>query len=265
VGIAPPVAERRGIGTPLPVRTTAVTSASSAETASATETSAASAHTGTAGSRSASTGQDLRDSARYADAGPTHVVRNDTGSAESPIVLLRQAGGGARTALHDERIRSALIQVGDFPLFESPYIVDGARVRGLPDVQLLKSAWPLGRRTGAGGRLAGRGLRGSEALHQRRFGERRQLKFGRRSIVRHADFACEFREAQHLHLQGPRAIEQVGEGKYAAFIGGGGHLLIALCRGDGSARNGQLTGLHGAVIFRCHHAARCDADDQQAH
>jgi hypothetical protein len=68
----------------------------------------------------------------------------------------------------------------------------------------------------------------------------------------HIDRPGDLGEADHLDLDIPLAVRQIGETKRSVLVGGGGELLLSLDCRDGNAGHGQSSGLDGATILGRH-------------
>jgi hypothetical protein len=73
----------------------------------------------------------------------------------------------------------------------------------------------------------------------------------------HINRAGNFGEADHLDIDIPQAVRQIGETKHPVLVGGGGELLFSLNCGDGYAGHGQSSGLDRATILRRHQHGCC--------
>ncbi len=69
-------------------------------------------------------------------------------------------------------------------------------------------------------------------------------------------------EADHLDIDIPQAVRQIGETKHPVLVGGGGELLFSLNCGDGDAGHRQSSGLDGATILGCHQYGCCGHADK---
>jgi hypothetical protein len=59
-------------------------------------------------------------------------------------------------------------------------------------------------------------------------------------------------EADHLDIDIPQAVRQIGETECPVLLCGGGELLLSLDCGDGDAGHGQRSGLDRATILGRH-------------
>jgi hypothetical protein len=72
-------------------------------------------------------------------------------------------------------------------------------------------------------------------------------------------------EADHLDIDIPQAVRQIGEMKYSVLVGGSGEFFFSLDCGDGDAGHGQRPGLDRATILgRHHYGRRRQADKRRA-
>jgi hypothetical protein len=64
-------------------------------------------------------------------------------------------------------------------------------------------------------------------------------------------------EADHLDIDIPHPIRQIGEMKRSVLVGGGGELLLSLDCRDGDAGHRQISRLDGATILGRHQYGCC--------
>jgi hypothetical protein len=69
-------------------------------------------------------------------------------------------------------------------------------------------------------------------------------------------------EADHLDIDIPQAVRQIGEMKYSVLVGGSGELFFSLDCGDGDTGHGQRSGLDRATILGRHHYGCCGHIDK---
>ena len=90
-----------------------------------------------------------------------------------------------------------------------------------------------------------------------------EIPFRRGRVEGDADLVGELGEAQHLDLDRPRTLGEVGEGIPAVLVGGGVELFVALGRGNRGAGDGKSAGFDRAVVFGGHQAGDGDPDSQK--
>lgn len=73
----------------------------------------------------------------------------------------------------------------------------------------------------------------------------------------HINRPSDLSEADHLDIDIPQAVRQIGETKHPVLVGGSGELLFSLNCGDGDAGHRQSSGLDGATILRSHQHGCC--------
>src|SRR5439155_15237628 len=133
------------------------------------------------------------------------------------IVLRWHTQRAAHAALHDERAGGSLAEFGDFCAANGSVFLECARGGGLVHVELLKGASlrrPL-HATSWGGDSCG-----LQDCQQRVLGKKLQFPIGGWHRSGYTDFAAEFGEPEHLHVDGPSPICQLGERECAALVGG---------------------------------------------
>src|ERR1017187_4427037 len=90
-----------------------------------------------------------------------------------------------------------------------------------------------------------------------------QIPFRRGRVEGDTDLIGELPEAQHLDLDRPRAVGQVGKGIPAILIRGGEQFLVAFTCRNCRAGDGESAGLDRAVVFRGHEAGGRNPDSQK--
>ena len=169
----------------------------------------------------------------------TRTAHTHAGRSHPPVVLLRDPQRAAHAPLHNERIRGTRRKVRN--------LFGGDRAFGAG-------------RFGRGRRRLPHFLRCPQRFLRQEL--QREIRGGR--IGSHPDLPGHLLKPEHLHLDRPSAIRQLGERESPLLIGGGDDLLVTLACGHGGAGQSQTAGFHRAVVFRSHQTRDGDARGHQA-